>query len=547
MARRSILAGLAALVVAGCADPASSLRPSFEILDGAHNDGNQHFYFLPPLVRSPAYAGTFDPMVAPEVHICEWSGSACGPLIVSFSITTGAGSEVVRMEPGEEQYVVNWHTDRFDLDSARTYRIRVLVGSQELGHADVDVATSGRGLRNVNTDEYIALLDGQTLPIKFRIEEGALPPGSRHPIAGGFDHSCAIAQGGAAYCWGSNARGQLGDGTIDPSAAPVPVSGGHLFTSVVTGVLYSCGLDTDGAAWCWGYGANGNLGTGANASSPTPVAVVGGHSFSAIAAGRWHTCGLTTAGEALCWGWNFFGQLGAGSSANSSSVPVAVAGGLLLKSLDAGWDHTCAVTTSGAGYCWGNNFWGQLGTGGVTQVPPYGANVPTLVSGGLVLSSVAAGQVHTCALDAVGAAYCWGFNRFGQVGNGSDTPDYPHSVVSPTAVSGGLSFTAISGGSQHTCALSSAGAAWCWGNNRSGELGVGTYPDPVSVAAPVVTIGNDVWAAVDAGLAHTCGITIAGIGKCWGFNGSGELGSGSLGGFSPAPVAIAGGLTFESP
>lgn len=169
-------AALGAAMLAGCRDdvPTSPAGPAFEIKDGAHSAGNQHFYFLPPLVPPPASTGTFDGSQAAEVQICTWINDACGATIATYSTTSGVGSETVRMSEGDQHYLVNWHTDQFSLDPALTYRIRVLVAGAELGHADVDVVNSGKELKNVNTGEFVPLLDGRTLPIKFRIEMGAV-------------------------------------------------------------------------------------------------------------------------------------------------------------------------------------------------------------------------------------------------------------------------------------------------------------------------------------------------------------------------------------
>lgn len=151
--------------------------PRADIEDGAHG-GNPHFYFLPPMVAAPAPTGTFDATVSPAVAICAWSGSACTTTVAQFTMTTGPGSETVRLDAADELYLVNWHTDQFALSTTATYRIRVLVGNQELGHADVSVVSNGSQLKNVATGEYIGLVDGKTLPIKFRVEQGALvvPP-----------------------------------------------------------------------------------------------------------------------------------------------------------------------------------------------------------------------------------------------------------------------------------------------------------------------------------------------------------------------------------
>jgi Tol biopolymer transport system component len=162
-------------------DPSSPARkpgrPNAEIMDAVHNGGKHGFYFLPPLVAAPTTAGTFDGALAPQVSVCEWTGSGCGVTVAEFSTTTGTGGAIVRVDPTAQQYVVNWDTktcttSSCTLDPSKTYRINISVNGVSLGHADVDVVSNGSALKNVQTDEYIALLDGRTLPIKFRAETG---------------------------------------------------------------------------------------------------------------------------------------------------------------------------------------------------------------------------------------------------------------------------------------------------------------------------------------------------------------------------------------
>ncbi|HXV87195.1 MAG TPA: hypothetical protein VD793_10870, partial [Gemmatimonadales bacterium] len=169
-------AALGAALFLGCRDdvPTSPAGPAFEIKDGTHSAGNHHFYFLPPLVGAASFAGTFDGSQAAEVQICAWINEACDTTIAAYSTTTGPGSETVRVSQADEHYLVNWHTDQFSLDPAVTYRIRVVVAGTELGRADVDLVSTGKELKNVNTGEFVPLVDGRTLPIKFRIEMGAL-------------------------------------------------------------------------------------------------------------------------------------------------------------------------------------------------------------------------------------------------------------------------------------------------------------------------------------------------------------------------------------
>src|SRR5436309_2657225 len=190
-------------------------------------------------------------------------------------------------------------------------------------------------------------------------------------IGAGFLHTCGLASTGAASCWGDNSKGQVGSDPIGSLILiPVAVSGGRTFSALAAGWTHNCGLTSAGAAYCWGYNAYGQLGNGSTTNTLTPVAVSGGLSFSAIATGGGHTCGLTNAGAAYCWGYNAYGELGNGSTTNSLT-PVAASGGLSFSSITTGDGHTCGITAAGAAYCWGYNGYGQLGNslGGDSSVP----------------------------------------------------------------------------------------------------------------------------------------------------------------------------------
>ncbi|HEX8695032.1 MAG TPA: Ig-like domain-containing protein [Longimicrobium sp.] len=146
--------------------------PRATISDAAHAGQVPGFYFLPPLVPAPSFSGTFDPALSPTVVVCELSGTSCGSTVATFTTSSGLGGQVVQVSPAEELYKVNWHTNLSNLDPAKTYRISVYVGTFLLGYADVDVVSSGKELKNVDTQQYIPLVDDKTLPIKFRIETG---------------------------------------------------------------------------------------------------------------------------------------------------------------------------------------------------------------------------------------------------------------------------------------------------------------------------------------------------------------------------------------
>lgn len=152
--------------------PGSSTPPTFTIADAAHEFA-AGFYWLPPMVPQPDYSGEADPALAPEVQICELAGTTCGAQIATFTTSTGPNSETVHWDATSQQYTVNWHTDQFDLKAGSIYRISVTAGNNVLlGFADVEPVATGKELKNVTTDQVIALVDGRTLPIKFRAEKG---------------------------------------------------------------------------------------------------------------------------------------------------------------------------------------------------------------------------------------------------------------------------------------------------------------------------------------------------------------------------------------
>jgi alpha-tubulin suppressor-like RCC1 family protein len=213
-----------------------------------------------------------------------------------------------------------------------------------------------------------------------------------------------------------------------------------------------------------------------------PVAVTGSLSLRMIAAGGFdvgQTCALTNAGDAYCWGNNERGQLGLGTSdVAAHAAPAPVSGGLTFTVLTAGLGrHTCALTATGAAYCWGENSFGALGDGSSTDRP-----VPTPVSGEVDFAQVMAGGFigHTCGLTGSGAAHCWGDNEVGQVGDGSTTDR-----LEPVAVAGGHAFTRLDAGFRHTCGRASTGTVYCWGSNGAGQLGNDSN-SPSAVPAKVV-------------------------------------------------------------
>jgi alpha-tubulin suppressor-like RCC1 family protein len=289
---------------------------------------------------------------------------------------------------------------------------------------------------------------------------------------------------------------------------------------------------------------------GKSGSATVSVSSVPVVAFASVATGGAHTCALTASGAAYCWGRGESGQLGvpvptttcttdAGPSP-CSKTPVAVGGGLTFAQLAGGGAHTCGLTSDGSAYCWGSNVNGQLGDNAFTN-----RDAPVPVATGVKFVRIDAGTQHTCALTSDGKAYCWGSNTRGQLGDGTTTLR-----SGPVAVTGGLTFQRIAAGGfsiGHTCALTIGGAVYCWGDNALGQLGIGTggaesdltaHPEPARVNG-LLTI-----TAITAGLGrHTCALTGTGDAYCWGENSFGALGDGSFQ-HSPVPVPVGGSLAL---
>jgi alpha-tubulin suppressor-like RCC1 family protein len=344
-------------------------------------------------------------------------------------------------------------------------------------------------------------------------------------------HSCAITSSGTAYCWGYNAHGELGNGeTSIVNSTPVAIVGGLTFQSLsvskVEGV--SCGIATSGAAYCWGDNAEGQLGDGTTIERHTPTPVAGGLTFKSIAVGNGHVCGIATTGVASCWGTTPNGAFGDGTiGMHLTPTPTAV--GMTFQSIVAGNDYTCALTPAGVAYCWGLGLSGQLGNGSAAI-----SRTPVAVSGGLTFRSLVGGGLSVCGLTTGGQAYCWGENFFGTLGEGtSATEGGATRRLSPTAVVGGLTFESLSAGYETMCGVTGPDAGYCWGYNF-GAVGDGTF-DHRSI--PTAVLGGLAFQSVSSGTGYSCGVTVGAAVDCWGDNSNGELGDGTtVSRVTPTPV-----------
>ena len=300
-------------------------------------------------------------------------------------------------------------------------------------------------------------------------------------IRAGTGFSCGLDSDHRAWCWGANQYGQLGDGTTTLRNRPVLVSGGRLFRQIHPGLNHTCALTFQDAAYCWGQNDTGQLGDSTTTNHKTPTRVRGGIHFKQVRAGGGQSCGLDTDNHAWCWGLNNVGQLGDGSSTRRL-IPVRVLGGHEFNRLSVGGASACAVTPGNAAWCWGLNDVGQLADG--TDKPARFR--PVLIAENHRYIGVAEGDDHGCGILVGGATFCWGRAFFGAVGNGLPLESSIEERV-PVPVVNGDAFDPINSGAMHTCGIDPAGHAWCWGWNAFGQLGDGTTQDrsvPVAVVGP---------------------------------------------------------------
>lgn len=317
----------------------------------------------------------------------------------------------------------------------------------------------------------------------------------RAKVAVGTYHTCALFTNGTLFCWGDNWNGALGLGYFsNPVLLPSLVASLIRVVTVAAGTWHTCAVTDGGVMYCWGSNSYGQLGFGVTTGSdePSPVLVSGISNVMAVSCGGDHTCALTSSGGMYCWGDNGNGELGIGGSGLFLYSPPATPVLTGVAAISTGYEYTCALSSAGAVYCWGLNYVGELGLGytGSTIATPPSSPVMTGVS------QVSAGASHTCALKS-GGVYCWGDNEHGQLGNGYANSGA--SVLSPPSLPVLTGVAAITAGSSLTCALMITGDAMCWGDNQSGEQGnggtaqvnvpmsVGTSPSPGPSLSETVT------------------------------------------------------------
>ncbi len=321
-------------------------------------------------------------------------------------------------------------------------------------------------------------------------------------VSAGVGHACGVTTGNQVLCWGDGSSGQLGNGGVGSSSAvPVAIQTSTRFTQVSAGTAHTCAVAIDQHVECWGDNSDGALGTTvgfqSTTATPTPVQPPNGERFLAVSAGEDFTCGVTTTNGLFCWGQNAGGQLGINNNIpNFTHTPMRVVNTTMASLVSTGFGNgalsapVCEVGNAPSGaFCWGDNSSSELGNGSThsferepfNPVPlPY---LPKSISAGMQTVCVTFDGLSFVALPPPPDAFCWGHGTSGEIGNGQMM-----NQGSPTAVYHSNSFSKISAGFNHVCALNSLGYVSCWGDGKNGELGAGpgvlSSSRPVGVPAP---------------------------------------------------------------
>jgi alpha-tubulin suppressor-like RCC1 family protein len=364
-------------------------------------------------------------------------------------------------------------------------------------------------------------------------------------LAAGKAHTCALTGSGTAYCWGTSDRGELGDGTWTSSAAPVRVDAPERLTAISASWSQTCAAGASGAVYCWGDIVHIQRGGEFTASS-TPSRVESALRFTRVSVGLSHACALTGSGRAYCWGYDNHLALGDGAGGPfHAATPVAVVTDARFASIVTTGLNSCGLADTGAAYCWGDASFRVFGDGS----RPFEL-LPVATGGGMRFTSFDASATWACGVSG-GGVHCWGLNRAGELGR---TPLSAVPDPQPRAVAGLPDVETVFTARQnsiigHVCALTAAGEAFCWGQNRSGEAGIEPAAAPSQLCASAfetTCVPTPVRAApalrfrtLALGQTHTCGITREHEIHCWGRAAEGQLGPDpAAGGAAPVRVEL---------
>ena len=546
---------LTALIAAlACADHERISSPgggtAFAIADATINGGSSHFYILPPVRPHVAYDGQFDADANPEVIVCKLNGCVDGA-IARFTLNGGTNGQTLSRDLAGELYQVNWDTRMPGVEPGSAYRIAVFMDGAVLGYADVLVIENGAELKNIDTNEYIGLVDGRTLPFKFRVEKGivVLPPSTTEPVGVAFPENSAGASVALRFAPGAFSEPiavsadyielPAGTGTIPGAAVDLGPDGAAFDAPVDITIRFDPQQVPTGIApetlrlfrreergWVSLASTYDPLNSTITAQTShfseyavmTAVAshelYIGGE-LAEYNTGPFIPVVVDDTTEALLRLFDAAGTLltdravnwmtDLGSMASVLSVPLEG---------DTAWSARAVLIGHGVA----EDYMGEVGAIPEGEDPGH-TDIWGRIQTRLVFHDLSVGRGSACGIIQSGAAFCWGDNAGGRLGSGS----VGGFMMRPVRVEGGLVFDRIDVGDHRACGIVSGNGAYCWGSGLA----------PAPIAAPVALPGGSALVAVVAGADEPCGLTSAGKAYCWPF-------------LSTTPQEVPGDLSFTA-
>lgn len=472
-------------------------------------------------------------------NVSSTQSSVFTTLSLTGSLTLGSTTSTILTQPGG---VAPGPTKTITLTNSGGLTTGVLQTPVIYGSTDFQVAS--------DTCTGVVLNSGETCTVDVQLNAsrdgyylGNIYIGDGSIVSG--EHSLrAMAYGfgaGNAYyvgVWDVGSVANVYDENKFKSLVPnefTEVLGGFTWSKIVGGEEMSCGITTQSKLYCWGESYYGAIGNGLALPSYLPQIVDYSKTWKDVALGFRSTCGIDGNDDLYCWGDNNYYQLANGTQTDSYT-PALVPGGHKWKMVSSSsGTHYCAINMSDDLYCWGRNNYGQIGMGDNTTV----ITGLTQVSSGTKFKFISAGVNSTCAVTLAGAGYCWGLGTNHVLGDGNSTNSY-----SPSAVAGGLTFNKIEMYLFHACGLTNTNEIYCWGSDFSnnGNLGDGSgtnSPVPIKVA------GAHVWQDVSVTGRHSCALDMTNQMFCWGEGGEGEIGNGDVLD-QLVPTLVVGGYNWAS-
>ena len=363
-------------------------------------------------------------------------------------------------------------------------------------------------------------------------------------------HSSAITSEGRLFMWGDNYKGKLGNGSTSNQYAPIDITSQfnlnseEMISSVSLGDSHSAAITSEGRLFTWGYNYHGQLGDNTTTDRDTPTDITsqfdlnGEETMISVSLGAYHSAALSSEGRLFVWGWNNYGQLGNGTTTDQLT-PTNITSQFSLNAEETitrvflGDYHSSAITSEGRLFTWGYNSKGQLGDNTTTD-----KLLPTDITSQLNLNigesviSASLGEEYSCAVTSLGRLFTWGNNTFGQLGDTSTTNSLtPTDITVQFELNNEEMIVSASLGGDHSSAITSVGRIFTWGYNFSGQLGDDTRTNqhtPKDITSQFTLSAGETILSVSLGRKSSSAVTTLGRTFTWGYNAVGQLGDGTI-------------------